>query len=266
MRVSEVKPGMKGYGLSVFSGTKIERFDVQVISVLKNFNPKYDVVLINSSGHNLEHTGAIAGMSGSPIFLKDDQGRERMVGAFAYGFPMAKDPIAGVQPIEYMLNLPTTRPADPTLAGAATVDTKQTTEGEKKIVWPLREAILLPGMKRPPRNFPLAGRSSLAPNPMLGGNMDSSTELRPLVTPLMTSGVSSKVLEEFAPLFEAYGFHLLQSGVAAGGARGWRAREDRARLGAGGAAHHRRYGNGRNRNLHRNHRRSCLRIRSLLQQ
>ena len=150
MRVSEVNPGMKGYGLSVFSGTKIERFDVQVISVLKNFNPKYDVVLINSSGHNLEHTGAIAGMSGSPIFLRDDQGRERMAGAFAYGFPMAKDPIGGVQPIEYMLNLPTTLPADPTLAGAATVDTKQTTEGEKKIVWPLREAILLPGMNCPP--------------------------------------------------------------------------------------------------------------------
>src|SRR5256714_8417624 len=77
MRISEVKPGMKGYGLSVFSGTKIERFDVEVVSVLKNFNPHYDVVLINSHGQNLEHTGAIAGMSGSPIFLTDEQGRER---------------------------------------------------------------------------------------------------------------------------------------------------------------------------------------------
>src|SRR5438552_3289890 len=186
MRVSEVRPGMKGYGLSVFSGTKIDRFDVEVISVLKNFNPKYDVVLINSSGQNLEHTGAIAGMSGSPIFLKDDQGRERMIGAFAYGFPMAKDAIAGVQPIEYMLNLPTTQPSDPTLAGTATADTsKQTNTGEKKITWPLRDAILLPGMKRAPRNFPLANRASLAPNPMLGGNLDESTRLRPLVTPLM---------------------------------------------------------------------------------
>ena len=35
MRISEVKPGMKGYGLSVFSGTKIEKFDVEVVSVLK---------------------------------------------------------------------------------------------------------------------------------------------------------------------------------------------------------------------------------------
>src|SRR5690349_19428702 len=74
MRVAEVKPGMKGYGLSVFKGTEIERFDCEVISVLRNFNPKGDVVLIRCSGKNLEHTGAVAGMSGSPIFLKDDAG------------------------------------------------------------------------------------------------------------------------------------------------------------------------------------------------
>src|SRR3982751_1506548 len=71
MRVSEVKEGMKGYGLSVFKGSKIERFDVEVLSVLKNFNPKYDVILVRCSGADLEHTGSIAGMSGSPIFLKD---------------------------------------------------------------------------------------------------------------------------------------------------------------------------------------------------
>src|SRR5262245_58132870 len=113
MRVSEVKPGMTGYGLSVFSGTKIERFDVEVVSVLKNFNPKCDVVLIRCHGANLEHTGAIAGMSGSPVFLKDDQGRERMIGAFAYGWPLLKDPLAGVQPIEYMLEVGSTLKPEP---------------------------------------------------------------------------------------------------------------------------------------------------------
>ena len=90
MRVSEVKAGMTGYGLSVFSGSKIERFDVEVVSVLKNFNPKDDVVLIRCKGANLEHTGAIAGMSGSPIYLKDDAGRERMLGAHP-GLPRRRD-------------------------------------------------------------------------------------------------------------------------------------------------------------------------------
>lgn len=97
---------MKGYGLSVFTGTRIDRFDVEVISILHNFTPKQDVVLIRASGANLEHTGAVAGMSGSPIYLNDDQGRSRLIGAFAYGWPMVKDPVAGVQPIQYMLAMP----------------------------------------------------------------------------------------------------------------------------------------------------------------
>ena len=71
MRVAEVRPGMTGYGLSVFRGTKIERFDVEVVSVLRNFNPKYDVVLIKCKGDYLQHTGSIAGMSGSPILSAD---------------------------------------------------------------------------------------------------------------------------------------------------------------------------------------------------
>ena len=94
------------------SGTKIARFNVEVISVLKDFNPKTDglgpntdIVLIRCSGQNLEHTGAIEGMSGSPIYLKDDTGKYRMIGAFAYGWPLAKDPIGGVQTIEQMLKL-----------------------------------------------------------------------------------------------------------------------------------------------------------------
>src|SRR5260221_1489946 len=130
MRVSEVREGMVGYGLSVFKGTKIERFDVRVLSVLKNFNPKYDVILIDCKGANLEHTGAIAGMSGSPIFLKDDAGRERMIGAFAYGWPMVKDPVAGVQPIEYMLGIKESK--DP--EGAAVPELGKA-EGPKKRLW-----------------------------------------------------------------------------------------------------------------------------------
>src|SRR4051794_18069042 len=81
MRVSEVKPGMKGFGLTVFAGIKIDRFDVEVLSVLRNFNPQYDVVLIRCNDARLEHTGAVEGMSGSPVFLRDDAGRERMIGA-----------------------------------------------------------------------------------------------------------------------------------------------------------------------------------------
>jgi hypothetical protein len=160
MRVSEVRPGMKGYGLSVFLGTKIERFDVEVISILKNFNPKTDVVLIKFGGDNLEHNLAIAGMSGSPIYLYDDTGKARMIGAFAYGWQLQKDPIAGVQPIEYMLKLPdqmgspTSQPSGsetvqvPLNHGAASGESM-----ERKLTggrWSLSDSVLLPGMKSAP--------------------------------------------------------------------------------------------------------------------
>src|SRR4029078_417446 len=150
MRVSEVKEGMKGYGLSVFKGTKIERFDVEVLSVLKRFNPKYDVVLVRCKGANLEHTGSIAGMSGSPIFLKDDKGRERMIGAFAYGWPLMKDPVGGVQPIEYMLQVPSEKAA--TKPRSQPVEKNVAAKRASLIApkrWVASDTMLLPGMKTP---------------------------------------------------------------------------------------------------------------------
>jgi hypothetical protein len=223
MRVSEIKPGMTGYGLSVFKGTKIERFDVEVVSVLKNFNPKHDVILIRCKGQNLEHTGAIAGMSGSPIFLKDEQGRERMIGAFAYGFPMAKDPIAGVQPIEYMLRLPAEKSGE-AVTGAS--DNKARADSSAvgarpRIRWSLRDLVPLNvgPAKRPSDEqsvFAVLARDPApAAAPQLGGN--ETTRLQPLVTPLMTSGLSSKLVQQCSSMFRACGFELLQSGVGVSG-------------------------------------------------
>ena len=131
MRVSEVRAGMSGYGLSVFQGAKIEKFEIEVISILRNFNPQDDVVLIRCKGDFLEHAGSIAGMSGSPIYLHDAQGRDRIIGAFAYGWPLTKDPVAGVQPIEYMLALPGAKVA-PTTAQSADGDGQVKTERSRR--------------------------------------------------------------------------------------------------------------------------------------
>lgn len=97
--VADVRAGMKGYGLSVFSGTKIERFDVEVVSVLRKFYGDKDIILIRVGHPVTDHANVIAGMSGSPIYLEG-----RLAGALALGFSaFAKDPLAGVTPIEYML-------------------------------------------------------------------------------------------------------------------------------------------------------------------
>src|SRR5262249_38740381 len=95
--LSEIRAGMKGYGLTVFSGTKPDRFDIRVIGVLHHFLPKQDIILIQSDDPRLLHSGIVAGMSGSPVYIEG-----RLAGALAYGWHFAKDPIAGVTPIETM--------------------------------------------------------------------------------------------------------------------------------------------------------------------
>jgi hypothetical protein len=98
MEVSEVRPGMRGYGLTVFRGTQPERFDVEVIDVLHRFRPDQDLILVRTTHPILEDAPTVGGMSGSPIYLED-----RLVGAYAYGWPFGRQPVAGVTPIRNML-------------------------------------------------------------------------------------------------------------------------------------------------------------------
>ncbi|RYZ70507.1 MAG: hypothetical protein EOP09_05995, partial [Proteobacteria bacterium] len=46
--VDEIKDGMKGYGLTVFKGTEPERFDVEVVGVLRNFRPGQELILVKT--------------------------------------------------------------------------------------------------------------------------------------------------------------------------------------------------------------------------
>src|SRR5215204_5185954 len=69
MAVEEVRSGMKGVGRTVFEGTAIQEFQVEVIGVLKNVQPKQDMILARLSGGPLEKTGVIQGMSGSPVYI-----------------------------------------------------------------------------------------------------------------------------------------------------------------------------------------------------
>lgn len=106
MSPDEIRPGMKGFGRTVVSGVRIDTFDFEVVSVMSNaFYAKQDVILIRASGLNLEHSGIVGGMSGSPCYIVDDQGRQRMIGAVAYGWTFNKDPLCGVQPITQMLDI-----------------------------------------------------------------------------------------------------------------------------------------------------------------
>lgn len=103
MPLSQVKAGMHGYGLTVFRGTKVERFDVAVVGVVKKGSlaaPGHDMILVRMFGGPItsRHAYLIRGMSGSPVYING-----KIVGAFSQGEPTAKEPLGGVTPIEDML-------------------------------------------------------------------------------------------------------------------------------------------------------------------
>lgn len=118
MAVDDIKPGMKGYGLTVFQGTRIDTFKVEVVDIIKNATPKGDIILVKVSGKYIDKAGVISGMSGSPVYLPAGKtGIEaqaespfgnstfKLIGALAYNytaFPV--EPYAGVTPIGEMIN------------------------------------------------------------------------------------------------------------------------------------------------------------------
>jgi len=100
MPVSQVRAGMKGYGLTTLDRGQVERFEVEVLGVVKGWYPKVDVILIKMSGRLIDEAGVISGMSGSPVYIDD-----RLVGAVAYGWQFCQIPLAGVTPAEEMLRV-----------------------------------------------------------------------------------------------------------------------------------------------------------------
>ena len=98
--LDQVRPGMHGTGLTVFSGGLIEEFGVEVVDVVRGVRPKGSIILFRGTGEILLHAGIIAGMSGSPVYIDG-----KLVGAVAFAYPFVKDPIGGITPIEEMLEL-----------------------------------------------------------------------------------------------------------------------------------------------------------------
>jgi hypothetical protein len=99
MPLDSVRPGMVGVGRTVFEGNRVDEFQVRILGVLRNVGPKQSVILAQLEGGPLAHTGVVAGMSGSPILVSG-----KLVGAVAYSFSFAKDTIAGITPIEEMVD------------------------------------------------------------------------------------------------------------------------------------------------------------------
>ena len=91
---------MKGYGLTVFRGQGVERFEVEVVGVLRNVAAGRSVILVSLAGPGVDEAGVVAGMSGSPVYLDG-----RLAGAVASSWGFSKKALAGVTPIEAMASI-----------------------------------------------------------------------------------------------------------------------------------------------------------------
>src|SRR5436190_18959284 len=178
--LKDIKPGMRGTGRTVFNGDKVEEFQVEILGVLDNIGPKESLILGRLSGGPLEHTGVMQGMSGSPVYIEG-----KLVGAVAMAFPFAKDPIAGIRPIQDMVRTYTTMGPTPPPALA-------------------QRAMLAPAEKDLTRFFP-------KPASVLTGE----ARMIDIATPLSFGGFSRATLDAFGPQLRALGLEPRQ-GVTAG--------------------------------------------------
>src|SRR5229473_269320 len=102
--LDQVRAGMQGYAYTIFADDQVEKFDLEVIGVMPNFlGPRQSIILVQLKGPKVERTGVVAGMSGSPVYLDG-----KLTGALSLKLPaiFAKDPIAGVTPIEDVIHPP----------------------------------------------------------------------------------------------------------------------------------------------------------------
>ena len=204
--LDQLRPGMVGVGRTVFEGSRIEEFKVEIIGVLQNTGPKRSIVLARLEGGPLAQTGVIAGMSGSPVFIDG-----KLLGAVAYGFPFSKETIAGITPMGEMVE-----------AGRANTPRSAVTRfpaafGANGPAAPLDPKNLAAALRRPLGGVALDA-SSLGLN-RLPSRLAGAT-LEPLSLPLVFSGFEPTAFEWAKGLFAGLGFTPVLSGADAGPAHG----------------------------------------------
>ncbi|HKD10926.1 MAG TPA: SpoIVB peptidase S55 domain-containing protein [Thermoanaerobaculia bacterium] len=169
--VDQIVPGMKGYGVTdLGDGQGVQRFDVEIIGLLKRYAPRQDLVLGRVSGAGLENAGIIAGMSGSPIYVEG-----KLVGALAYGWPFSKDPICGITPIQSMLDIRHV-PAGPPVPIGGSTGSATSTSALLSALAAGRFSDRLESLLAPLR-LPAAGEATPLPLPVSFGGTSAPGEL-----------------------------------------------------------------------------------------
>ena len=182
--VDQIKAGMKGKGRTVLSGNKIEEFNVEILGILHNWQPKKDLILARLDGGPLERTGVMEGMSGSPVYIDG-----KLIGAISYSiaaFP--KDALSGITPIEEMLK----------------IEERELSKFSFSTSIPVKKHMTLDDLFEIQKDFFNANSASVI----------QGQTLTPLSIPLVFSGFSPKVIEKAVPFFTRIGFTPISAGLS----------------------------------------------------
>jgi hypothetical protein len=181
--LDQIHEGMRGTALTVFQGVKPESMDVEVLGVMHNVNgPKGDIILVRLHGTKPEYTGVVAGMSGSPVYFNG-----KLAGALAFRIgEFSKEPIAGVTPIEEMLEINAFDRRPATLRASA--------DSSNANSWNANSANAS-GVTQTAAPGESSGLSA----------QNYSNYLTPIETPLVFNGFSAETLQRYGSQFAAAG-------------------------------------------------------------
>ncbi|MBI2820765.1 MAG: hypothetical protein HYX74_00945, partial [Acidobacteria bacterium] len=187
--LDRVQPGQKGIGRTVFDGNRIEEFQVEILGVLQNTGPRQNQILARLSGGPIDRAGVFQGMSGSPVYIDG-----KIVGAVAYSMAFSKDAVAGITPIEEIVNIFKEGEARPP---------------EQEDPRPIRLSSLL--NPAPAASFPFGSSG-----PAFSVAALTPASLVRIATPLSFSGFHPAAIAQFAPQFQAMGFSPVMGGGVSG--------------------------------------------------
>jgi hypothetical protein len=192
--LEDIRAGQKGVARTVFSGAEPQEFGVEVLGVLNGYPaPRQSLIIARLSGAQVERTSVFAGMSGSPVYIDG-----KLVGAVAYAFPFAKEPIAGITPIKNMIDI--------------FERGRQATAGRDEM-----------GFVREPRAVSYTQLAGMDWKPQLPQGQSGSVsfvapvstgsplvgllgqQLAPIATPLVFNGFSQQAVAQFSTQLQAYG-------------------------------------------------------------
>jgi hypothetical protein len=183
--VDQVQPGMQGYAYTIFAGDQVEKFDLEVIGVMPNFlGPKQSIILVQLKGPKVEHTGVVAGMSGSPVYIEG-----KLAGALSLKLGIfTKEPIAGVTPIaDVLAGGGISGPVSGPISASSSAGASQQSQASNGLASEFSQRVGLQG----------------------------GAELRSIETPLVFSGFQTSAIQKFSSQLDGMGFVAAQGGTTA---------------------------------------------------